>query len=906
MTGQPTATDGDLLRLATVLSVAARIEPDLIRAVRLEVLPGLDVGCESELWFSDLVSSRSREAVSLRPDLLPGLRDELAGMLAAAQPDDPLRRLGDVIADAHADLPPALRIEEEVNWLAVESVPGHADAIDETLESALRALVEENRTGVVDWYASAHERLPLQARATTSGWLLATLTAAHHPDMIRLDTPAPARLVAADVARISAGLGDAQLGLSWEGPDLLIMGGPGEAGRVRILVPDTDPRLVEVIAPGPTQTLLVGAGTTVRLPAGGGPVRLRTARGTVYDITGAAQFTLVHRLAGRLEPGDYQVVDRALPVAQILDQMRSVAQARTAGGLTAPHRFYVDLPPEAYERIGPHLDVLEDELASGYRELASERRWGLPAEPVVRFMADPEVVDRPFRLRLELPPRPRSDDTRDGPRDPRGALVRPYVRPRGAEPDAGGPVESGALVRPYVNPADDDQPDPTGPGAPHPAEPDPAQFGPVEPDSLGPAGTDGGRGAGGPEREWAEEPDRIGGSGLAAGAHPADITEVVAQFERLLAGELGRGYPRRFRGTIDPSRILEKLLWEATEERSIVGGDALLVALPNHYTVTVSAVDHDRLASHIRLLQRLFASCVHAFARKRGWGIAGHDVTVEIVAGLLSELSFTIDCAIRAASQPSWNQDTAELPFVPGRRPTPAPDDEITQELPPIRTPETARLTGPQLVSRSGTTYTIPFGRSILGKGSEADIWLPDPWLDDVHGRVNRDTLSVRLTRLSRANGILVNGRSIDTVTLSDGDTLELGSSTLTFRAGRESPEQAGFGAPRPAFAQTAGAGRPHGASGAGEDQRLGAPPMRPSFRRRALRRGYKADEVDSFLERVSQTVLGAVRPGAEVTSQQVHEIVFRVRFGGYDEWQVDLYLDRLETWLARWEAGSR
>jgi DivIVA domain-containing protein len=68
-------------------------------------------------------------------------------------------------------------------------------------------------------------------------------------------------------------------------------------------------------------------------------------------------------------------------------------------------------------------------------------------------------------------------------------------------------------------------------------------------------------------------------------------------------------------------------------------------------------------------------------------------------------------------------------------------------------------------------------------------------------------------------------------------------------------------------------------------------------FRRRALRRGYKVDEVDAFLDRVEATLQGEPL-GAPVSAQEVHDVVFRVRFGGYDEWQVDLHLDRVERQL--------
>jgi DivIVA domain-containing protein len=60
-------------------------------------------------------------------------------------------------------------------------------------------------------------------------------------------------------------------------------------------------------------------------------------------------------------------------------------------------------------------------------------------------------------------------------------------------------------------------------------------------------------------------------------------------------------------------------------------------------------------------------------------------------------------------------------------------------------------------------------------------------------------------------------------------------------------------------------------------------------------------DEVDAFLDRVEATLSGGAI-GSPVAAQEVHDVVFRVRFGGYDEWQVDLHLDRVERQLAELE----
>lgn len=70
-------------------------------------------------------------------------------------------------------------------------------------------------------------------------------------------------------------------------------------------------------------------------------------------------------------------------------------------------------------------------------------------------------------------------------------------------------------------------------------------------------------------------------------------------------------------------------------------------------------------------------------------------------------------------------------------------------------------------------------------------------------------------------------------------------------------------------------------------------------FARRLLRRGYDTKQVDAFAERIEATLAhhqhGTMPSLSPVTAREVHDVVFQVRFNGYDEWQVDLWLDRME-----------
>jgi hypothetical protein len=378
-------------RLGTALSVASRIEPELIRAVRLETFPGLDVGHESELWFSDWIGAREPHAVALRPDLLPRLRAELTDHLSQADPHDPIHRVGDLILARHAALPPTLLLEEKISWLSVIRRPGHLDAIDESLESALRALVDGGRAGIADWYVGALHRLPAEARDTRTAWLLATVTAQRYPAATPLTVPAG--LQTADVERIIGQLGEELIGLAWDGPDLLISGRPGNpVSVVAVPVPATDPRVIDMQFGDRHETLLVAADSTVRVAARGGPVRLRTAAGATFDITGAEQLTQVSELADELGPAEFEVIREVLPATEIIDAMVSLTDRQVGF-------FEVHLPPDSHHRALDAFPAVARLLQQGFQQAVLDHGWPDSGQPAIAFLADPNVPTGEFSVR---------------------------------------------------------------------------------------------------------------------------------------------------------------------------------------------------------------------------------------------------------------------------------------------------------------------------------------------------------------------------------------------------------------------------------------------------------------------------------------------------------------------------
>ncbi|MER5597102.1 CHAT domain-containing protein [Streptomyces sp. NPDC002265] len=264
------------LELARLLSFATRIEPELIRAVRLKLRPHLDVGAEADLWFCDWVGARTPEAIALLPECLPYLR---VGLVETLHAEPALDEVFGIVETYHRDLSPALLLEEQVTW---HSLTGDTDTATRELNRALHALVQENRSGLAGWFAEAWHRLPAETRSTPTAWRLANASRSHVPS---LDVGASPQLTLTDIASIAAAVGRARLGVLREGTQLLL-GDVRGARAVAVHVPDTHPRLIEVVTSFRSDLVQVDNGAVVRLEVGSGPLRLHTGSGDVYAIEG--------------------------------------------------------------------------------------------------------------------------------------------------------------------------------------------------------------------------------------------------------------------------------------------------------------------------------------------------------------------------------------------------------------------------------------------------------------------------------------------------------------------------------------------------------------------------------------------------------------------------------------------
>ncbi len=86
------------------------------------------------------------------------------------------------------------------------------------------------------------------------------------------------------------------------------------------------------------------------------------------------------------------------------------------------------------------------------------------------------------------------------------------------------------------------------------------------------------------------------------------------------------------------------------------------------------------------------------------------------------------------------------------------------------------------LVSGDGRTYPLQMGSTVIGRGDQANLRLPDVGISRRHARLDYDGNQVVLTDLGSTNGTMVNGQRVSAVALNPGDMIQLGTTTLTFR----------------------------------------------------------------------------------------------------------------------------
>jgi len=247
---------------------------------------------------------------------------------------------------------------------------------------------------------------------------------------------------------------------------------------------------------------------------------------------------------------------------------------------------------------------------------------------------------------------------------------------------------------------------------------------------------------------------------------------VLQRFEKRLEGLVEGAFAKVFKGVVHPVEILNAMQREAEAHKAILVGGRTLV--PNRYVIDLSPYDHSRLAPYAAALAQELAQSQAEFIGEQAWTVYG-DVIVEIERGDgLDTGMFRVSAEVYTADQ---HQAPPTQYEAPPQYPQYAQQGPGPQGGPPPQGGRNVRL-----VSGDGRTYPLAIGQTVIGRGDQANMRLPDVGISRRHARLDFDGVQVVLTDLGSTNGTMVNGQRVSAVALNPGDMIQLGTTTLTFR----------------------------------------------------------------------------------------------------------------------------
>lgn len=228
---------------------------------------------------------------------------------------------------------------------------------------------------------------------------------------------------------------------------------------------------------------------------------------------------------------------------------------------------------------------------------------------------------------------------------------------------------------------------------------------------------------------------------------------VFDNLERKLEGVVNGAFARAFKGDVQPVEITARLQKELDAEARLLSRDRRLV--PNDFTIGLSRHDYDRLTPYSRTLNSDIIPQLREYAVNAGYVFNG---PVTIAYELDAELPvgrFTVESqAVAAADTPATVTAIRRAALV--------------LEVNGIRHP----LTPP------GFT---------LGRGTDADVRINDPGISRLHARVSvhgeGSDLHVTIEDMGSTNGIVVDGRRVQSARLRDGSRIELGNTRMLVRS---------------------------------------------------------------------------------------------------------------------------
>lgn len=214
---------------------------------------------------------------------------------------------------------------------------------------------------------------------------------------------------------------------------------------------------------------------------------------------------------------------------------------------------------------------------------------------------------------------------------------------------------------------------------------------------------------------------------------------ILDNFEKGLERVVNGAFARTFKSGLQPVELASALRREIDTNAAIVSRDRILI--PNEFSLRMSPNDHARMQKLGPTLIDELTTLVTEHAKKQGYRFSG-----AVVIGLTTDASLS-DGMVDVDSR-----------SVKG-----------TIALTPV-------------LDIDGTRYPLDRPRTVIGRGSEADITVDDAGISRKHVEILWDGARAQVHDLGSTNGSKLDGQRVSQAALEPEQTITIGRTRIVFR----------------------------------------------------------------------------------------------------------------------------
>ncbi len=209
-------------------------------------------------------------------------------------------------------------------------------------------------------------------------------------------------------------------------------------------------------------------------------------------------------------------------------------------------------------------------------------------------------------------------------------------------------------------------------------------------------------------------------------------------------------FSKTFRSGVQPVELAKRIIREMDAGKQ-VGVDQIWA--PNRFEFALAPEDAERFEQASSALAAELKRVVQETAAERGWGLVGPPEIVFEADEALKKGDFGVEAS-------------------------------LAQGVDPVETPASAGAAASLLVREDGTERTVPLGAQTvtIGRLPDCDVVVKDPGASRRHAQIRPKDGVFTLTDLGSTNGTRLNGQTVQTRTLEDGDRITIGNTVLDFR----------------------------------------------------------------------------------------------------------------------------